>query len=70
MSILVSILIFGMIVFIHELGHFLFARRAGILVEEFAIGMGPQIVGKKVGDKAEVIVPSGTVNFEIVDISR
>lgn len=50
MSILVSILIFGMIVFIHELGHFLFARRAGILVEEFAIGMGPQIVGKKSGD--------------------
>ncbi len=49
MSILVSILIFGLIVFIHELGHFLFARRAGILVEEFAIGMGPQIVGKKVG---------------------
>jgi len=50
MSILVSVLIFGLIVLIHELGHFLFARKAGILVEEFAIGMGPKIVGKKVGD--------------------
>ncbi|MDF1616788.1 M50 family metallopeptidase [Petrocella sp. FN5] len=50
MSILVSILIFGLIILIHELGHFLFARKAGILVEEFAIGMGPKIVGKKVGD--------------------
>ncbi len=50
MSIIVSILIFGLIVFIHELGHFLFARRAGILVEEFAVGMGPQLLGKKVGE--------------------
>nr|WP_232787036.1 site-2 protease family protein [Planococcus sp. MB-3u-03] len=29
----------------HELGHFLFAKRAGILVREFAIGMGPKILG-------------------------
>jgi regulator of sigma E protease len=50
MSIIVSILIFGLIVLIHELGHYLFARKAGILVEEFAIGMGPKLIGKKVGD--------------------
>lgn len=50
MSILISILIFGLIVFIHELGHFLFARKAGIYVEEFALGMGPQIVGRKIGE--------------------
>lgn len=50
MSILVAILIFGLIVFIHELGHYLFAVRAGILVEEFAVGMGPQIVGIKRGE--------------------
>ena len=41
------ILIFGMLVFFHELGHFLFAKRAGILVREFAIGMGPKIYGKR-----------------------
>lgn len=50
MSIVVAILIFGLVVLIHELGHFLFARKAGILVEEFAIGMGPKLVGKTVGD--------------------
>ncbi|PKM95747.1 MAG: RIP metalloprotease RseP [Firmicutes bacterium HGW-Firmicutes-1] len=49
-SILVAILIFGLIVLVHEFGHFFFARRNGITVEEFAIGMGPKIVGKKLGD--------------------
>lgn len=45
MSIVVAFLIFSFIVFIHELGHFFFARRAGIAVEEFAIGMGPKLFG-------------------------
>ncbi|MBN2222392.1 MAG: RIP metalloprotease RseP [Vallitaleaceae bacterium] len=45
MSILVSLLIFSFIVFIHELGHYVFARRAGIAVTEFAIGMGPKVIG-------------------------
>lgn len=39
------IIIFGSIVFFHELGHFIFAKRAGIMVREFAIGMGPKIIG-------------------------
>lgn len=50
MSIVVAILIFGLIVLIHELGHFLLARRAGILVETFSIGMGPKILKKKIGE--------------------
>ena len=37
------IIIFGIIVLVHEFGHFYFARRSGILVREFAIGMGPKI---------------------------
>ncbi|PKM49880.1 MAG: RIP metalloprotease RseP [Firmicutes bacterium HGW-Firmicutes-7] len=49
-SILVAVLMFGVIVLVHEFGHFFFARRNGITVEEFAIGMGPKVVGKKVGD--------------------
>ncbi|KGA82836.1 zinc metalloprotease [Lysinibacillus fusiformis] len=44
------ILIFGLLVFFHELGHFLFAKRAGILVREFAIGMGPKIYGRTHGE--------------------
>ena len=39
------ILILGIVVFIHELGHFLMARRAGVFVEEFALGMGPKLFG-------------------------
>lgn len=46
-SILVAFLIFSVIVVVHEFGHFLFAKRAGILVEEFAIGMGPVLFSKK-----------------------
>ncbi|GMQ60515.1 RIP metalloprotease RseP [Vallitalea sediminicola] len=50
MNIVVAILIFGLLVLVHELGHFLAARKNGILVEEFAIGMGPKLAGIKRGD--------------------
>lgn len=42
-TILMAILGFGIIVFIHELGHFLFAKKAGVKIHEFSIGMGPKI---------------------------
>ncbi|MBP1045538.1 RIP metalloprotease RseP [Enterococcus sp. BWM-S5] len=42
-TIITFIIIFGIIVLVHEFGHFFFAKRAGILVREFAIGMGPKI---------------------------
>lgn len=42
-GIIAFIFIFGVIVVVHEFGHFYFAKRAGILVREFAIGMGPKI---------------------------
>lgn len=42
-SVIVAILVFGVIVLIHELGHFLFAKRSGIAVVEFSIGMGPRL---------------------------
>ncbi|MFC4077861.1 RIP metalloprotease RseP [Salinithrix halophila] len=38
------ILVLSVLVFIHELGHFLFAKRAGMLVREFAIGFGPKLI--------------------------
>lgn len=40
---LVAILIFGLVVMIHELGHFITAKKAGIQVNEFSIGMGPAL---------------------------
>ena len=52
--ILYAILIFGLLIFIHELGHFIVARLCGVKVLEFAIGMGPKLIswrGKKNGTR-------------------
>lgn len=43
LTILYTILIFGVIIFVHELGHFITARLTGVKVNEFALGMGPAI---------------------------
>jgi len=40
----------GFVVFVHELGHFLIAKRVGIKVEQFALGFGPRILGIKRGE--------------------
>ncbi len=44
LSIIVAIIIFGLLILFHELGHFLVAKKNGIKVEEFCIGMGPRLV--------------------------
>lgn len=49
-SILAIVVVFGLLVFVHELGHFVFAKRAGILCREFAIGMGPKVFSVKRGE--------------------
>lgn len=46
-TVIAFIIIFGTLVFVHEFGHFIFAKRAGILVREFAIGFGPKIFSAK-----------------------
>lgn len=43
-SIVVAFLIFSFIVLVHEFGHFIVAKKSGIFVEEFAIGMGPKLI--------------------------
>src|SRR3990167_828914 len=54
MAILVFIIILSILVILHELGHFLMAKRAGIGVEEFGIGLPPRIWGKK--DKGTIYI--------------
>ncbi len=44
MNIIISILIFSLIIIIHELGHFLLAMKNGVFVTEFSIGMGPRVI--------------------------
>ena len=48
--ILLAILIFGFLIFIHELGHFLTAKLCGVRVNEFSINMGPKLFGWKRGE--------------------
>ena len=48
MTIIAALLLFGVIVLIHEFGHFIFAKKNGVTVHEFALGMGPKLFGKEV----------------------
>lgn len=50
MSILIALLIFSAIVLFHEFGHFLLAKKNGIIVTEFSLGMGPRIISKQFGE--------------------
>ena len=50
MGIIIAILVFGIIVTVHEFGHFICAKLSGIKVNEFAVGMGPKIIQKKKGE--------------------
>lgn len=47
LTLLLFILILGVIIFVHELGHFLFAKMNGVYVYEFSLGMGPRVFCKK-----------------------
>ncbi|MBQ7356407.1 MAG: site-2 protease family protein [Clostridia bacterium] len=43
-TVLIAILVFGTLIFIHEFGHYIFARIFGVTINEFSIGMGPKLV--------------------------
>ena len=47
MTLIIFILVLGIIVFVHEFGHFIFAKLNGVYVYEFSIGMGPKLLSKK-----------------------
>lgn len=50
LEILVAIILFGIIIFVHELGHFLIAKLVGVKVNEFSLGMGPKIIQFQKGE--------------------
>ena len=54
-TVIAFIVIFGALVFFHELGHLIFAKRAGILCREFAIGFGPKVFSHKKGETTYTI---------------
>lgn len=50
-----AVVLFGILIFFHELGHFLLAKILGVKVLKFSLGMGPKVIGKKIGETEYVI---------------
>ncbi|MFO7555645.1 MAG: RIP metalloprotease RseP [Desulfobacterales bacterium] len=48
-SIFALVIVLGVLIFFHELGHFLVARLMGVGVEKFSLGFGPKVIGKTIG---------------------
>ena len=63
-KIIATIFVFGLLVFVHELGHFITAKLTGMRVDEFAIGFGPRLVSFRYGETVYSIrmVPLGGFN--------
>jgi regulator of sigma E protease len=61
MTFLYALVLLGALVFVHELGHFLFAKSLGVKVLKFSLGFGPKLIGRSFGDTEYLIsaVPLG-----------
>lgn len=70
LTILVFIIILGFLIFVHELGHFLVARRNGIRAEEFGFGFPPRIVGIQFlqGEEKKKVSEVESIGIEKTDI--
>lgn len=70
-TIVAAVFVFGVLVFIHELGHFVTAKLTGMRVDEFALGFGPRIVSFRRGETVYSIrcVPLGGFN-DIAGMNR
>jgi regulator of sigma E protease len=49
-TILATAIVLGILVFVHELGHFILAKRLGVGILKFSLGFGPKLIGKKIGE--------------------
>ena len=60
-KLLLVVFVLGVLIFVHELGHFLFAKWSGVGVLKFSLGFGPTLVGRRVGETEYVVsaVPLG-----------
>ena len=60
-TILAAVLVLGLLIFVHELGHFLVAKLSGVSVLRFSLGFGPRVFGRRVGETEYVLslVPLG-----------
>lgn len=60
-TLIATIFVLGVLIFIHELGHFMLAKGLGIRVERFSLGFPPKMIGRKIGDTEYIIswIPLG-----------
>ncbi len=49
-TIVSTIIVLGILIFVHELGHFLLSKKMGVKVLKFSLGFGPRLIGKKIGE--------------------
>lgn len=61
MTVLSAIILLGILIFVHELGHFIFAKLTNVKVLKFSLGFGPKIIGKRYGETEYLVssVPLG-----------
>jgi regulator of sigma E protease len=61
MTLLWAVILFGLLIFFHELGHFIVAKTVGVRVLKFSLGFGPKLLSKKIGDTEYLLsaVPLG-----------
>lgn len=67
MSIIVAVLVFGLIVLIHEFGHFIVAKKCGIGVIEFSIGMGPRVWSFEKGE-TQIFIEAFALRWFLHDV--
>lgn len=80
MNLIYAVILFGFLIFIHELGHFLAAKLCGVRVLKFSIGFGPKLIGRKIGETEYLIsaIPLGgyvkmygeDVDEKVVEVNR
>ena len=61
MAFLATIVVLGVLIFVHELGHFWAAKAVGIGVERFSIGLGPRVLGFRPRDR----IPDYVAAFDV-----
>ena len=50
LTIISTVVVLGILIFVHELGHFILSKKMGVKVLKFSLGFGPKLIGKKVGE--------------------
>lgn len=60
-SVISAVFVIGILIFVHELGHFIAAKRKGVRVEKFSLGFGPEVISRKIGNTRYIIslIPLG-----------